>query len=705
MVVTIALDRMGLLHGILLAVLGRTPIPIHVNTSSSPGARVSTELFGHDLEFTRHDLFNGISAEMLANRKFATLPPAAPPGWPADMRMLADAGVGGAPRWTGVGRAALDAPYWKNHSGLLSGDVGHSVRCDAGDAPCGVEQGGWLGGFNSGKGFGSSIALEAGKPYVLRLVLRGAGNGSDSVPVSLSSAGAHLWSHTFAVPAASSGWVTVLANITTTETTTNATLRIASASSSAPWYLGTASLSPVDATPQRLRADVVAALKATKFQGPLRYPGGCFATFYRWKVGLLPPDLRPPIATPPSYCAAVPGGVNGYTDGVMTNGLGIDEYISLVRDLGMVPAITVRVVLGTDEEILEARDWVEYVNGNASTRFGALRASRLGHEQPYNVSVWYLGNEIFQARCPAYPSNPSCTGGIGADEYAEMAQKFVRAMKAASPSLPLRLISANPAPSGPWVASIAAETYGWSTHGGYYGKLVNFSAGALTECAKAPRDVFVPQLRANRATLDAAGAPHVAISADEWALGWPWLLDGNFSVAHGIYTAAFLGSITRVAEELTVAFTNDFEPINEGAIFVGTFSSQLTPVGEVMSVMAEHAGGIQAQLSTVDDDLDVLATVHGDTATGDRRVLVTITNLVAHDYLGPKPVAIIIGDASFLPEQTVRVTMLEASGFAQNATFSHATSSVVLAKNGTLHMHVPPFSLLRFTLRLGDSVH
>jgi len=149
---------------------------------------VSPELFGHDLEFTRHDLFNGISAEMLANHKFSTLPPTAAPGWPAAMTMLADAGVGGAPRWTGVGSAALDAPYWKNHSGLVNGDVGHSVRCDEGDVPCGVEQRGWLGGFNSGKSFGSSIALEAGKAYVLRLVLRGAGNGSDSVPVSLSSA-------------------------------------------------------------------------------------------------------------------------------------------------------------------------------------------------------------------------------------------------------------------------------------------------------------------------------------------------------------------------------------------------------------------------------------------------------------------------------------------------------------------------------------
>ena len=32
---------------------------------------MTDELYGHDLEFTRHDLFTGLSAEIVANRKFA----------------------------------------------------------------------------------------------------------------------------------------------------------------------------------------------------------------------------------------------------------------------------------------------------------------------------------------------------------------------------------------------------------------------------------------------------------------------------------------------------------------------------------------------------------------------------------------------------------------------------------------------------------
>jgi alpha-L-arabinofuranosidase len=66
--------------------------------------------------------------------------------------------------------------------------------------------------------------------------------------------------------------------------------------------------------------DVIDSLKSTGFQGLFRYPGGCYAPFYRWKIGLLEPDARPPIETPPGYCAAVAGGVNAYTDGMMENG-------------------------------------------------------------------------------------------------------------------------------------------------------------------------------------------------------------------------------------------------------------------------------------------------------------------------------------------------------------------------------------------------
>jgi alpha-L-arabinofuranosidase len=104
-----------------------------------------------------------------------------------------------------------------------------------------------------------------------------------------------------------------------------------------------------------MRRDVVNALQATGFHGLFRYPGGCFAPFYRWKIGLLSPDSRPPIETPPGYCDAVPGGVNAYTDGFMENGIGIDDYLALCDELNMVPAVTIRFQTGDAEEVQVGR--------------------------------------------------------------------------------------------------------------------------------------------------------------------------------------------------------------------------------------------------------------------------------------------------------------------------------------------------------------
>ena len=94
-------------------------------------------------------------------------------------------------------------------SALVTGDLGHSIRCDR-DAACGVKQRGWLGGFDAGASYGSAIAVEAGVEYVLRLVLKSAASAMPSqggaVVASLASeTGTLLWSHEYPLPLASAG--------------------------------------------------------------------------------------------------------------------------------------------------------------------------------------------------------------------------------------------------------------------------------------------------------------------------------------------------------------------------------------------------------------------------------------------------------------------------------------------------------------------
>lgn len=65
--------------------------------------------------------------------------------------------------------------------------------------------------------------------------------------------------------------------------------------------------------------------------------------------------------------------------------------MSFCRLIGTQPQICLNLDSGTVEE---ARDWVQYCQGAATTRQGARRAAK-GHSSPYPVAAWELGNELW----------------------------------------------------------------------------------------------------------------------------------------------------------------------------------------------------------------------------------------------------------------------------------------------------------------------
>ena len=400
---------------------------------------VEPELYGHDLEFTRHDLWAGLSAQIIANRKFAVPSLCADKTfncWPATIQSE----LGGlAPRWQKIGSPFLDTPLWAEHSSLLTGDVGHSVHCNStAGAPCGVTQTGFSDGFDSGMSFGSAIVLESGREYSLRVVLKVAQQSSElAISASIDGGSGNMLNSSF-TPAPNGEWQSFVVNFTSKATELNATFSV---QASGEWWLGTVSLEPTASTWRGMRLDVIDKLKAIGFNGLFRYPGGCFAPFYRWKIGLLDPDHRPPIETPPGYCAAVPGGVNAYTDGMMENGISTDDFLALCEYLQMTPAITIRFQTGEAPEVQEAADWVEYLNGSPQSRWGALRAAR-GRVEPYNVTYWYLGNEISQqARYTNYPNDVRGIGPPSVAKYKQMLLNVVGPLLNASSTGPLRLLT------------------------------------------------------------------------------------------------------------------------------------------------------------------------------------------------------------------------------------------------------------------------
>ena len=655
-----------------------------LNMSSIDGV-IEPALFGSNLEFTRHDIATGLSAQLVSNRFFSV---------PFDARW--------PPRWEALrgGRdPAVDYPGASGRAGTTA------LRCDVGSGEtCGVVQAQSGAGWQSGLGNGSAIVLSAGRAYEGRIVVKASAATTVRVIVRASAESAPDFSATMRV-AQTSNWTTLAFAFNATQTTLNATLELAvTTEGAASLWFGAVSVLPSDHV-DGLRADVVAALAALGMPGPLRYPGGCFASLAGdWRAQLSAADFRPPIELPPSFCAAVPGGVAAYTDGFASDGPNVDEYVRLCRAVGAEPAITLPLQFGNESELDAAVSLVEYCNGDAlATRYGALRAARNGGDPtPYDVRKWSLGNELFQGRWPddwALRDDPLGAGVAPPSpaEYAAMLSILVPRLLAVDPTLELIAGggSTDAAWTNAWMAEVGEHVFAASDHDGYADRTVG---GAE---ATAPDAQFVSALRELRATLDANGTSRVRIAADEWGLGPPWV-ERAFGTPHALYAASLLGAVVRSARALGIGATNYFESINEGALRVEPFGVARTPLGEVLRLYARHASRARVVLDMPWDGCDSDTALDVVASEKNATVLVTLANRDANAACG---VALDIAGALSVVNDTVVVddgTLLRANGTDASSTFaSEGLSSLPVDDEGRLMVFVPAFSVLDFTVSLG----
>lgn len=647
-------------------------VKIEVDTTS-PAESISRGLFGHNLEFTRHDLFAGLSAQLVANRKFVLTPNGTkwPYAWDNDRSF--------PPRWSPVGSASFVQPgYAGPHSSAI-----HCVVEGNGEA-CGVTQGTVGEGFNSGMGGGSAIPLQAGATYTARLTVRA--NSEKPAPVSFAvGQGVENSSilTTFMVPS-DGKWHTMEANITAGYGIAEATLAV-SIQDAGEFWIGAVSLMPADNF-LGLRRDVIARLREIGFGGTLRFPGGCFAPFYSWHDSLLPSDARPPALTPPGYCAAVQGGVNTYTDGAEQDGLSTDEFMVLCQELGMLPSLTLALQFGTDEEIENARAWAEYVNGASDTPMGALRASR-GYQEPFNVQHWYLGNEInLQDRYHNYPDDTSSVPHPSAEEYAPIAASAAKAVTASPPDGPLHLFfvgSGQAKWDGPVQRALPlGPHYSTSLHGGYDDQSALATPDDYTQAAREGATKLLAGMRDMHAELNST----VTISTDEWGYGPPWKVS-HFGVAHAMYAAALVGSVVRNAAEFGVEFSNYFEVINEGGISVQPFSAELDPIGELFARYSKHQGRFRLPVTSSDTDVDTIASLDADD------VLLTIANF---DAAQGRTVALSVAGVASQPAQA---EVLAAEALAPDAAFNKSTEELSW-EAGALTLNLPAYAVAHIRVPL-----
>lgn len=158
------------------------------------------------------------------------------------------------------------------------------------------------------------------------------------------------------------------------------------------------------------RRDVMAAIQQLKVP-VLRWPGGNFASGYHWLDGVGPKAERPRRLEMAWH-------------GEESNRFGTDEFVQYCRLINAEPYICVNMGTGT---IDEAQAWVEYCNGTGNTQWTNLRR-RNGHDQPYGVKYWALGNEVYGAWQ---------IGALSAEDYAKKAVEFAKVMKWTDPTIQL----------------------------------------------------------------------------------------------------------------------------------------------------------------------------------------------------------------------------------------------------------------------------
>ncbi len=178
---------------------------------------------------------------------------------------------------------------------------------------------------------------------------------------------------------------------------------------SGSFHIGAVSLMPADNL-DGFRPEVIAQLKQLH-SGFWRLPGGNFISDFNWYHSVGPRDRRPPDF---DYA----------WNAMQTNDVGMDEFMTLCKLIGVEPYITVNAGFG---DAHSASEEVEYMNSAISTPMGAMRA-RNGHSEPYHVKLWDIGNE---------PYGQWQLGRTDLKYYLLKHHEFAKAMRAVDPSITL----------------------------------------------------------------------------------------------------------------------------------------------------------------------------------------------------------------------------------------------------------------------------
>jgi len=374
-----ATPKMAVLVDAGVASVGSLSIDVSKDACAS-GVKISPTLYGLMTEEINHSYEGGLYAELLQNRSFKD-----DPNTPVHWSIVQDDG--------GVGEIGLDTSDPVNTA--LDTSLKLSVTRASANQRVGVANDGYWG-----------IPVKPHTTYSVSFFARAAQGFSGPLNVDIESAdGSHVWASA-QVSRIGTDWEKYTVTLKTAAAGPSSANRfVVSVNSPGTVWLSQVSLFPPTFNNRKngTRIDLMNKMAAMS-PSFLRMPGGNYLegneidTRFNWKNSLGDISQRPGHMGPWGYRSS--------------DGFGLLEFLEWCEDLHMKPVLAIyagyslrgaHVNPGPDlaPYVQDALDEIEYVTGDAHSKWGARRAAD-GHPAPFPLTYIEVGNEDFFDKSGSY---------------------------------------------------------------------------------------------------------------------------------------------------------------------------------------------------------------------------------------------------------------------------------------------------------------
>jgi len=422
-------------------------------------------------------------------------------------------------------------------------------------------------------------------------------------------------------------------------------------------WIDQVSLMPGDSSPGGVRRDVFEKIKLLK-PAFIRWPGGNVAQDYHWSWGVGPRDER------------VTWTNLSWKNEPEPSDFGTDEFVAFARAVGAEPSITVNVE-GRGATVEEAAAWVEYCNGPATSKYGAMRAAN-GHPAPFGVKLWEVGNEIW---------GDWVRGHSDAETYAHNYNRYAKAMRAVDPSIKLIAVGDNNMTWNRTVLGSAGDSIDYLAIHHYYGR--HEAGNDLSKLLARP--LFLERFYGDVLQLlrDLKLDGRVKLAINEWGLDLP--TERQYSIEAALYGARLMNVFERSGELVEMSAVSDLVNGWPGGIIQASLHSVfVTPIYLVNQLYSNHRGDMRLAANVNMPDLDTTASRSGNsifikavnTSTSPLTTTITVQGFLP---IGRAEVQTISGPASSVEERTIPA----AQRFL--VTFPKQSVTVITLKGATSH--------------------